>query len=174
MVIEIVDIYWWILWGSLGAAVLATFFGDIIEGLFEGLDEFLSPLLLFGTLSVIGGAGVLLTKYTDWIAVYVLLASLLIGTGAYFLIYHFMIVPMSNAESSTSKSVMDLEGKLAEVITTIPAEGMGEVFIESTHGSRNEIAKSFDYEEIKQGEKVVVVEVKEQIVYVSSMNEEFN
>ncbi len=78
---------------------------------------------------------------------------------------------MSNAESSTSISVHDLKGKVGEVITTIPATGMGEVLIQSPSGSWNEIAASFDKEEIKQGKKVLVVEIKEQILYVSEFNE---
>lgn len=78
---------------------------------------------------------------------------------------------MSNAESSTSISVYDLEGKIGEVITTIPATGMGEVFVSSSSGSRSETAISFDDTEIKQGKNVVIVEVKDHILYVSEIDE---
>ncbi|MDC3417090.1 NfeD family protein [Aquibacillus salsiterrae] len=162
-------IYWWLLFGSLGFAIVSIFLGDFLDGVFESMGEFLNPLLLFGTLSVIGGAGVLLTKYTQLNPIYVLLISLVIGGFAYFIIYYLLVIPLSNAESSTSISINDLEGKIGEVITTIPAAGMGEVFIESTNGSRNETAKSFDTIEIKQGTKVVVVDVKDQILYVSEL-----
>ncbi|KAB8137837.1 protease [Gracilibacillus oryzae] len=128
-------------------------------------------MLVFGTLSVIAGAGVLLTKYTGLGDLYVLIISILIGLGAYFLIYYFLVVPMSNAESSTSISVYDLERKIGEVITTIPAKGMGEVFVSSSSGSRNETAISFDQVEIKQGKQVVVVEVKDHTLYVSELEE---
>ncbi|WP_407271708.1 NfeD family protein [Radiobacillus sp. PE A8.2] len=165
------DIYWWMLWISLGFALIFLFLGDIIDGILGGLDEFFHPLLLFGTLSVIGGAGVLLTKYTGMQAAVVLLISILIGFAAYFLIYYFLVIPLSNAETSTSISINDLQGKTGEVITTIPAHGMGEVFIESTSGSRSETAKSFDEVEIKQGNKIVIVEVKDLIVYVSKMDD---
>lgn len=171
--IEIVDIYWWLLWGSLGIAIISLFLGDLLEGLLDGLfdsiGEFLNPLLLFGTLAVVSGSGVLFTKYSslsDW---YVLLISLLIGLGAYFLIYYLLVIPMSNAEASTSISIYDLAGKTGDVITTIPANGYGEVFIESTNGSRSESAKSFDAVTIKQGTRIVVVEVKEQVLYVSEL-----
>lgn len=146
----------------------------MLEGLLEAFDEFLNPLLLFGTLSVVGGAGVILSKYTVLNGLYVLLLSLIIGTAAYFLIYYFLVIPMSNAESSTSISVKDLEGKIGEVITTVPAEGMGEVFIQSPSGNRSETAKSFDHQEIKQGERIVIVQVKDHIVYVSTLNEELD
>ncbi|MDL4841124.1 protease [Aquibacillus rhizosphaerae] len=169
------DIYWWLLWGSLGAAIFSLFLGDAIEGLldsiFDSIGEFLNPLLLFGTLSVIGGSGVLITKYSELNNFIVLILSILIGVGAYILLYYFLVIPMSNAETSTSISINDLAGKVGDVITTIPAYGMGEVFIESTNGSRNEIAKSFDNVEIIQGTQIVVVQVKDQILYVSELTE---
>ncbi|MBM7571165.1 NfeD family protein [Aquibacillus albus] len=142
-----------------------------MESVFDGLSEFLNPLLLFGTLSVIGGSGVLLTKYSELNGLIVLLSSVLIGGAAYFLIYYFMVIPMANAESSTSISINDLEGAIGEVITTIPADGMGEVFIQSPNGSRNEIAKSFDKQEIKQGTKILVIQVEDQILFVSELTE---
>lgn len=161
--------------GSLGIALISLFLGNIFDGildsLFDSIGDLFNPLLVFGTLAVVAGSGVLWSKYSELSEIYVLLISLLIGLGAYLLIYYFLVIPMSNAESSTSISVHDLKGKVGEVITTIPATGMGEVLIQSPSGSWNEIAASFDKEEIKQGKKVLVVEIKEQILYVSEFNE---
>ncbi|WP_194842103.1 protease [Gracilibacillus salitolerans] len=163
------------MWGSLGFAIISLLLGNVLDGLldslFDSLGEFFNPLLVFGTLSVVGGSGVLLTKYSSLGEIYVLLISLLIGIGAYLLIYYFLVIPLSNAESSTSISVHDLEGKVGEVITTIPAQGMGEVFISSTSGSRNETAVSFDKKIIKQGQQIVVVQVKDHVLYVSEIDE---
>ncbi|WP_084543494.1 hypothetical protein [Gracilibacillus kekensis] len=143
----------------------------ILDSIFDSLGEFFNPLLVFGTLSVVAGSGVLWTKYSQTNPVYVLLISVLTGIGAYILIYHFLVIPMSNAESSTSISVNDLKGRTGEVITTIPATGMGEVLIPSSQGSRHETALSFDRQEIKQGKTIVVVEVKDQLLYVSELEE---
>ncbi|WP_163538758.1 protease [Gracilibacillus sp. YIM 98692] len=173
--IGVIDIYWWLLWGSLGFALIFLFLGNVLDGildsLFDSIGEFLNPLLLFGTLSVIAGSGVLLTKYSGLNHVLVLLVSLLFGIGAYFLIYYFLVIPMTNAESSTSISMYDLEGEAGEVITTIPAKGMGEVFIKSTNGSRSETASSFDQKEIKQGTRIVVVQVRDHVLYVSELTD---
>ncbi|MFB1050292.1 NfeD family protein [Paraliobacillus sp. JSM ZJ581] len=128
-----------------------------------------NPLLLFGTLAVVSGSGVLLTKYTGISHIYVLIISLMIGLLAYFVIYYLLVIPLSNAESSTSVSIHDLVGKTGEVITSIPANGYGEVFIASTNGSRSETARSFDYVDLKQGSEIVVIEVKEQILYVAAL-----
>ncbi|SER34406.1 NfeD-like C-terminal, partner-binding [Gracilibacillus ureilyticus] len=161
--------------GSLAVALISLFLGNILDGIlesvFDTVGDFFNPLLVFGTLSVIGGAGVLLSKYSGLGEFYVLAVSILFGLGAYFLIYYFLVIPMSNAESSTSISVYDLEGKIGEVITTIPATGMGEVFVSSSSGSRSETAISFDDTEIKQGKNVVIVEVKDHILYVSEIDE---
>ncbi|MCT2536195.1 NfeD family protein [Aquibacillus koreensis] len=155
--------------------MISLFLGDVLDGvldsIFDSIGEFFNPLLLFSTLAVIGGSGVLFTKYTGLSGAYVLLISLVIGLGAYLLIYYFLVIPLSNAEASSSFSVQELEGKLGEVITTIPANGYGEIFIESPNGSRSETAKSFDEVEIKQGQKIVVVEVIDQILYVSKLDE---
>ncbi|MDX8046445.1 NfeD family protein [Gracilibacillus sp. S3-1-1] len=159
----------------MAIAIISLLLGNVLDGifdtLFDSLGDFLNPLLVFGTLSVIGGAGVLITKYSSLNEWYVLLISVLIGIGAYVLIYYFLVIPMSNAESSTSISMHDLEGKVGEVITTIPANGMGEVYIPISSGSRNETAVSFDEKEIKQGERIVVVKVDNQAVYVSELED---
>ncbi|MFC4402202.1 NfeD family protein [Gracilibacillus xinjiangensis] len=169
------DIYWWLLWGSLAIALISLFLGNILDGIlesvFDTIGDFFNPLLVFGTLAVIAGSGVLLTNYTGLGEFYVLAISILFGLGAYFFIYYFLVIPMSNAESSTSISIFDLEGKIGEVITTIPGSGMGEVFVASTSGSRSETAVSFDQVEIKQGKKVVIVEVKDHILLVSEIDE---
>ncbi|QDP39068.1 hypothetical protein [Radiobacillus deserti] len=169
--IDVMDMYWWLLWGSLAIAIIFLFLGNVLDGLLDGLGELFNPLLLFGTLSVIAGSGVLLTKYTVWSPLLVLTISIFIGICAYFLLYYFLIIPMSRAESSNAISVYDLQGKMGEVLTTIPATGMGEVFIELPNGSRNETAKSFDEADIQQGTKIVVIEVQDQIVYVSKLEE---
>ncbi|MGN8647262.1 protease [Gracilibacillus sp. HCP3S3_G5_1] len=159
----------------MAVAIISLLLGNVLDGildsLFDSLGDFFNPLLLFGTLSVVGGSGVLLTKYSSLSELYVLLISILIGIGAYLLIYYFLVIPMSHAESSTSISIQDLEGKAGEVITTIPAQGMGEVFISLTSGSRSETAASFDQKEIKQGKQIVVVKAEEHVLYVSELDE---
>ncbi|UFT99720.1 protease [Radiobacillus kanasensis] len=169
--IDALQIYWWLLWGSLAIAIIFLFLGNLLDGLLDGLGELFNPLLLFGTLSVIAGSGVLLTKYTEASTLLVLIISAFIGICAYFLLYYFLIIPMSQAESSNAISVYDLQGKMGEVITSIPAQGMGEVFIQLPNGSRSETAKSFDETDIPQGTNIVVIEVKDQIMYVSELKD---
>lgn len=144
-------------------------FGDILD---QFLNEFFHPLLLFGTLAIISGAGIVLTTYTQLSGSIVLLVSILLGVIAYVLFYYFLIIPISRAESSNSHSALEYQGRIGEVITTIPEEGYGEVLIKSVSGSRNETARSFDETMIPQGTKVVVVEVEKDCIAVSKFEED--
>jgi hypothetical protein len=161
--------YWVLLIGSLVLAIVFLLIGDIVHGI---LDGFFHPLLVLGTLAVISGTGILLTKYTDLNAGIVLAIGFGLGVIAYILIYYFLIIPISHAEMSSVHSAREYEGQIAEVTTTIPATGYGEILIASPTGSRSETARSFDHIIIPSGDKVVVVHVDaEGICFVSSMED---
>lgn len=169
--IDLLTIYWYVLIGSLVVAILFLFVGDILSNVF---DSFFHPLLLFGALAVISGTGILLTTYTGLSAGIVLGIGFALGVVTYVLIYNFLIIPISHAESSNAYSVQEYRGRIAEVITTIPATGYGEILISSPAGSRSETAQSFDHINIVRGTRVFVVEVdKESMLHVSPMEDDF-
>ncbi|TCP23407.1 hypothetical protein EV207_1326 [Scopulibacillus darangshiensis] len=164
-------IYWDVLLGCLVLAIIFFLIGDILDGV---LDGFFHPLLLFGTLAVLSGTGILLTKYTSLPAGIVLGFGFALGVITYILIYNFLIVPLSRAESSNAYSAKEYQGRIAEVITSIPAHGYGEVLIGSATGSRSETARSFDNIDIISGKRVFIVEVdKEGVCHVSPMEDDF-
>ncbi|MNR50833.1 putative membrane protein YuaF [compost metagenome] len=80
------------------------------------------------------------------------------------------IKPMKKSENSISYSVGSLPGSIGEVSITIPSKGSGEVIIKVGAGLTNHIAESIDNVEIKNGEKIVVVDVKDKILFVSKLN----
>ncbi|NGP46310.1 hypothetical protein G4V62_15665 [Bacillaceae bacterium SIJ1] len=166
--IVVETIYWWVLGISVVAAVLYFIFGDIFEGL---LDGFFHPMLLFGTFTMIAASGLLLDRFTGLSHFWGFFISVLIGVFSYIVLYYFLVIPLQQAESSSAHSIYDLEGRIGEVITSIPPDGYGEVFFESVSGSRNEAAKSFDQKPIPQGVKVVVVQIDESM-YVTPFQEE--
>ncbi len=171
MTIDLISIYWYVLIGSLVVAILFLLIGDILHNV---LDGFFHPVLLFGSLAVISGTGILLTKYTFLSAGIVLGIGVSFGVITYVLIYNFLIIPISQAESSNAYSMQDYRGRIAEVITSIPAAGYGEVMLSSAAGSRSETAQSFDRLDIGRGKKVVVVEIdKEGVLHVSPMEDDF-
>ncbi|GGH73678.1 membrane protein implicated in regulation of membrane protease activity [Pullulanibacillus pueri] len=167
--VDLLSIYWYVLVGSFVIAILLFFLGDIFDGI---LDGFFHPLLIFGTLAVISGTGIILTTYTSLSVSLVLIIGLILGSVTYISLYYFLIIPLSRAESSNAHSIRDYEGRMAEVITTIPEHGYGEVYIPSAIGSQNETAKSFDGIKILSGQRVVIVQVDEEgVLHVSPMED---
>ena len=167
---DLLNVYWVCLIGSLILAIIFLLIGDVFDGV---LDGFFHPLLVLGTLAVISGSGILLTKYTPINPGIVLLIGFGLGIIAYILIYYFLIIPISQAETSSVHSARDYEGLVAEVVTSVPAKGYGEILIASPTGSRSETAKSFDNKAIAGGTKVVIVQVdSEGVCLVSPMEED--
>jgi membrane protein implicated in regulation of membrane protease activity len=96
-------------------------------------------------------------------AVIAIIAAVLVG----ILVFMFYVRPMQNSENSTGYSIHDLSGKLGEVLVPIPARGYGEVLIRTGAANTNQIAASYNGEDIASGARVVVVEVREDTLYVS-------
>ncbi|MDT3698538.1 MAG: protease [Thermincola sp.] len=166
-----VEVYWACFIGGALFAIVTIIFGDLLghmfDGMFDGifhavsghhLDIF-SPMVTVGGITIFGGAGIMLTKYTPFQTVAVILLSLFIAFIVSVLVYFVYVRPMKNAENSIGFSLADLEGKLGEVILRIGA------------GNTNQIAGSYDNTEISAGTKVVVGAVRDRILYVFKYEE---
>ncbi|HEU4965480.1 MAG TPA: NfeD family protein [Bacilli bacterium] len=149
-------------------ALITVLFGDLLGDLIH-LHHF-DTTTAFGGVTVFGGAGYLLTKYTSLGLWPVLVLAVLLATAIMLMLYFLYVRPMKNSENSTGFSLQDLAGKIGEVITTVPESGYGEVMIKIGAGNTNQIAASFDREAIPTGTKVVVVEAKDDTVYVSRLD----
>ncbi|GLX68364.1 hypothetical protein MU1_27090 [Paenibacillus glycanilyticus] len=171
-------IFWGCFVGGALYAIISALLGDLIGHALGGILDFLSldghpwlnPTTLVGGLTAFGGSGLLLVHYTALsLAIVFLLAvccGVVVGGGGYFL----YVKPMSESENSVAFSEKDLSGRIAEVITAIPSAGYGEVLVKVGAGHTNQIAASFDGEEIPGGSRVVVVEVKDKTLYVSKLD----
>ncbi len=169
--IDWLQIYWWLLLGGLGITILYLLVGDLLEGIFGGIDGVFNPTLVFSALTIIGGAGILFSKYTQFSEMTVLGISIMIGLIAYIIVYYVLVLPMSRAEVSTTYSIKELEGCLAEVITSIPNKGYGEVILSTISGTVNFSAKSIDDREIPLGVRVVVVKAEQDHLLVTRFEE---
>lgn len=162
-----------VFWSCLAFGVLmalATLIVGDMGGAFDFLPhDLFEPVVLAGGITIFGGAGLLLDRYTALQAggVYACAGAAAALGG---LAMHFVYVrPMKNSENSVAYSIRDLEGKRAEVITSIPAVGFGEVLVRVGAGNANHIAESFDSEALAEGTKVVVVRVKDDVLGVSRL-----
>ncbi|MNR55843.1 hypothetical protein D3C85_1763010 [compost metagenome] len=74
---------------------------------------------------------------------------------------------MRQSENSTAFSMRELTGKIAEVTVPIPQHGYGEVMVKVGAGFTNQIAASLDGTWLVSGSRVVIVEVKEDVLFVA-------
>jgi len=163
--------------GALLAAV-TLILGDALDAAVDGMFEWLSidahhvfqPVVLAGGITVFGGSGLLLARYSSLSAPGVYALAFCIATLVSAGIYFVYVRPMKNSENSLGYSMQDLAGKRAEVLTAIPEGGYGEVLVRVGAGNANHIAASFEGEAVPAGTPVVVVEVKEGTLYVAKLD----
>ncbi|NGQ95277.1 serine protease [Brevibacillus sp. SYP-B805] len=150
-------------------SLLLLFFGDW-SGNFH--IPVLQPVILVSGVTAFGGCGILLSRLTAYAPGIVLLLSLMGGAILAVLSYFFWIKPMEKTESSTGYSMQELTGRLGLVSTSIPASGLGEVLVTMVSGTTHHMASSLEQKPIPEGTKVVVVEVKDHVLYVVPFEKE--
>ncbi|MDF2668712.1 MAG: rane protease regulatory rane protein [Paenibacillus sp.] len=171
-------IYWACLSGGVIFAIVTVIFGDLISNAVDGVLDFLSvdglpflqPMVLVTIITVFGGAGLLLEHYTIIGAIFNAVLAFVLAVLIGLLVYLFYVRPMQNSENSTGYSIQDLTGKLGEVLVPIPAVGYGEVLVRTGAANTNQIAASYNGEMITSGSRVVVVEVKDDTVFVTRLD----
>lgn len=168
--LETIYLYGLIISGIL--TVLYVLFADVLhfQGAGDGL-HFLNPVLIFAFVTILSACGYLLEKLSS----IHYLAIMGIGAVTAFIVVTllnvFVLVPLSSAEESLVYKESDLKGRIGKVITSIPADGFGEVMIDSTSGRIAKPATSFDKVAIPDGVDVLVVDVKNGVLQVAERNE---
>lgn len=174
-----VDVYWGCLIGGVVFAVITFLAGDYFDHAMDGIGhsfgfdhlDFLNPTTLVSALTTFGGAGVLLSEYTS-VAPFggiVLSAAFAIALGIGL---HFLYVrPMRRIENSVAFSMRDFPGLIGSVTISIPARGYGEVMIRIGAGNTNQIAASIEGRPIRAGQQIVVVEVRDDTLLVTPLDD---
>lgn len=174
------EVYWICLIFGVLFALTTILFGEILGQVFDGICEFVSgdhlewlqTMLVVTWLTVFGGSGVLSTYYcTDFDARMTLAVSLLTATVLCKVFYFSYVKPMRNSENSTGVSLKDLVGKPGEVIVPVPADGYGEVLIRAGASNTNQIAASSDRVGLSVGCEIIVVDIKDGVLYVSQKSD---
>ncbi len=137
--------------------ILYVLFADFADG----LDGVFNPTTILSFLLFICAAGFILVNLTEWSNQMVVIVSVLISILFTFLLYFFVLVPLSSAEVSTAYSDKDLLGQIGRVIVPIPSDGFGEIVIETVNGIISKRAAGYDNEEIDYDKQVLIIEVRE-------------
>ncbi|MCH1627064.1 NfeD family protein [Ferdinandcohnia quinoae] len=150
--------------------LLLILFGDVLEGIFP---ESFSPTLVFSFLTFLSASGYIFEKILTLNSFIILSISLVLALILVTLLNVFVLIPLSSAEESITFREEDLKGRVGKVITSIPVDGFGEVVIDGISGTIAMPAKSYKNEPVPYDEKVLVIDVKESVLYVlpySSLN----
>ncbi|MBS4179244.1 NfeD family protein [Lederbergia citrea] len=156
--------------GSL--TILYLFFGDALEGLGEAAG-FLSPVLILAFISFFSAGGYILEKVTAIHSFIIIAIAAIAAVLLDILLNVFVLVPMKSAEQSLSYTEKSLEGRVGKAIISIPEQGFGEVVIESYSGMISKPAASFEDTPISEGTEVLVIEVRNGVLYVTPYQPSF-
>lgn len=155
---------------GIAFCIISLLIGEVVGGLFHfETGIFLQPITLFGGITTFGGVGFLLLKWTHLSFDAALIYAILSAVVSILLLYFLIVRPSKYTENSTGFQLKDLIGKEGEVWTSIPSDGLGEVLITMAGGNSNQIAASHMGTPIAEGMRVVVCDVRDQILYVQQV-----
>lgn len=159
------NIYLMILILSGILTILYLFFGDFLEG-FGEISPFLNPILILAFFTFFSAAAYILERTTSLSAAAVIFLAVVIALIFDTVLNVFVFIPMASAEASLLYTEDSLKGRIGKIIIPIPEDGFGEIMIDSKSGMISKPAASFDNEIIAEGSQVLVIEVKNGVLYV--------
>ncbi|MGI2328767.1 hypothetical protein [Planococcus sp. YIM B11945] len=158
------QLYMYILIIAGAITVLYVFFGDIADG--GDAIPFFNPTVILAFFTLAAAAGFLLETLTGIDSLAIIGMSVAIAVLLDFLLYFFVLLPLSSAEASIAYTDESLLGQVARVIIPIPVDGYGEVALETYGGMIAKRAAGFDNEAIGQDQQVLIIEVRDSTLYV--------
>lgn len=160
------DLYLWILIIAAILTVVVLLFGDLLDGIFESIP-FLHPVLVLSFFIFLSAMGYILEWFMDWSSLAILIISSILSIIFVTLLHLFVLVPIRSAEQSWGYSEEALIGSVGTAIVSIPIDGYGEVMVQWKSGVISKPAVSYDNEAISQDERVLIIEIKDGVFYVS-------
>lgn len=138
--------------------LLYLFFSDLTDGSGE-LFPLLDPAVLLPFITLTATWGYVLELATGLSSGVILGISLGAAAILDFLLYFFILLPLKSAEVSLAYSDESLAGKVGKVIVPIPADGFGEIVIETVNGVLSKRAAGYENVPIDYGKEVLIIEV---------------
>ena len=111
--------------------------------------------------------GYILEWFIDWSSLVILIIASISSIIFVTLLHLFVLVPIRSAEQSWGYSEDALIGSVGTAIVSIPIDGYGEVMVQWKSGVISKPAVSYDNEAISQDERVLIIEIKDGVFYVS-------
>lgn len=147
--------------------LLYILFGDLLEGVFDAVSEGpINPTVVLAFVTIFSSMAYLMERLTSVHSLLIIVVSLVTALIIVTLLNVFVLIPLSQAEATMAYSDEDLQGRVGKLITSIPVDGFGEVLIQGHGGNIAKTAASFDQEAISYDTDVLVIEVKNGVLYV--------
>jgi membrane-bound ClpP family serine protease len=162
---SIESIYLTVLIITGGITLLYLLFGDFLDGIAEATG-FLNPTLILAFVTFTSASGYIFELLTVFNHLLIISISVIIAILLDVLLNVFVLIPLSRAEESLVYTNQSLRGRVGDVIIPIPVDGFGEVIIKSASGTISKSAASFENKAIAEGEKVLIIEVKDGVLKV--------
>ena len=156
----VVNVYLTVLIIAGLATVLYLFFSDITEGIGEA-SPLLDPPVILAFITFTSAIGYILEIATKWNHALILVIAAGVAAALDFLLYFFVLLPLKSAEVSLAYTDDSLTGQVGKVIVPIPADGYGEIVIDTVNGIISKRAAGYENQEIDYGKEVLIIEVKE-------------
>jgi membrane protein implicated in regulation of membrane protease activity len=158
--------------GGVLFALVTVILGDLVSNALDGLLDFMSvdflkPTVVASAVTVFGGAGILLTRYSGLNNALNMLFAILSAIFISMIVFYLYVKPMENSENSTGYSIQDLIGRIGEITISLPALGYGEVMVKVGAGNVLHIAVSLEQQELSAGTRVVIVSEVDGVLYVT-------
>ena len=132
-----------------------------------------SPVVYLSFLTVFGATGMILLKTSDLSNAIVILISVVLGTLVSTVLYKGIVQPLKRAQNTSAPDREELIGLLAEVNETILPGRFGEIKYTIHGNSFTSPAKCVNEElKLKNGTKVKICIIKEDVYYVSGKVED--
>ena len=144
---------------------------DAVIGLESDFFNITTILCFTGVASVFGYFLIKLTNFSELI---IIIIAIIISIIVTIILNLFVFIPLSKMENTTSFKIEDMQGEVGEVTLTIPVDSIGEVTVKTPLGMVSRTAKSYNNEEIVQGEQALIIEVDDQIFYVVKYDDNFD
>jgi membrane protein implicated in regulation of membrane protease activity len=171
--IPIETIYLYMLTVSSALILLYIFFGDMFEGIGE-IFPIANPILILAFITFFSASGYLLETMTTLSSLLIIIISALISLILDILLHVFVLVPLASAEQSLGYTESSLAGRIGKIIIAVPADGYGEVVIESKSGRISKPATTFNKQPIAEGTEVLVLEAREGVLYIEPYNNDLD
>ncbi|HCT64370.1 MAG TPA: hypothetical protein DIC60_03715 [Lachnospiraceae bacterium] len=139
--------------------------GEVGTDGIEHISPF-KPIVIGSFITVFGGMGVIGHYIFNIAALFLFVIALVSGLVVATIIFYVVVVTMYKNQGNSIISVQDLKRTIGDVITPIPANGVGEISYTTADSIYKSTARSLDGEEIAKGEKVIIVDYNDNIATV--------